>query len=218
MTDPERVEQGLSVTETGAGNRILLDAIGERLQNDPNVYLAGELTNPEDDKDRFDQHDFFVAPTTPHFDPAELTTFSEKLLADFNMTSTRQARMHQNGDMQLPDAFVDQHIGDREVKNTTTTRMSLGLFKGQTGETVREETNTERLIQRTKVKVFTDPLFAQTLFDYCRSLMRKELDEERSTNIFAVYATHIAPAEHLEGLKKHYQNSGKDLPQLPQTT
>lgn len=216
MADPEGVKQQLSVPETEADNRVLLDAIRERLQTDPNVYLAGELTNPEDGGGRFDQHDFFIAPRIPHFDPEELTAFTERVLVGFDMNSTRKARMYQNGDMQLPDAFVDQHIGDREVIITTTIRVNTGSFKGQDGKTAKEEAYTEKLMQRTMVKVFTDPLFAQTLFDYCGALMRKELDRQQSTNISAVYATHVVSAEHLTDLKRHYQRSGNNFPQLPQ--
>lgn len=216
MDDPERTRCQLSAPETGADNRVLLNAIRGRLQTDPSVYFAGELTNPKDDGGRFDEYDLFIAPRTPCFDPEELTAFTERVLAGFNMTSTRRARIHQNGDLQLPDAFIDQHIGDREVKFATTTRINIGSFKGQTTETVVEETHPEQLIQRTTVKVFTDPLFAQTLFDYCGALMRQELDVQRSTNIFAVYATHVVPARYLADLKGHYQSSGNNLPQLPQ--
>jgi len=214
MSDLEPTKQMVPVTEIEGGSKALLDQIRERLQDNPDVFLAGELTNKEGDT-RFDIHDLFVAPTTPTFDPEELTLFTEKALEGFNMTSSRSARLRQNGDMQLPDAFMDQHIGDREIKTATTTKVTIGSFQGRTGENKEEETEVEKLIQRTTVKVYTDPNFAKTLFDYCQALKDKKLDERQSTNLFDVYATHIAKAEHLEALKKHYQNPGNNLPSSP---
>jgi len=218
MDLPERIKPKSLVPEKEGENRVLLDAIREHLQNDPDVYFAGELTNlkdDEEDKDRFDHHDFFIAPRTPCFDPKELTAFTKKVLAGLNMTFIRDAFMNPSGDMQLPDAFVDQHIGNREIKVTITTKVRKGSFKGQKGKTVKQETQTEKLIQRTTVKVFTDPLFAKTLFDYCSSLVREELEEKERTHLFFVYATHVVPAKYLEALKKHYQESGSNSPQLP---
>lgn len=212
----EIAKQQPTVPETKTKDAVLLDVIREHLQTDPNVYFAGELTNPEDGS-RFDEHELFVAPRTAQFDPKKLTTFTEKVLAGFNIAALSAAQMYENGDMGLPLALVDQHIGDCKIMTTIVEKVTLGSFKGRVGEKIEDETRTVELIQRTKVKVFTDPLLAQDLFDYCRALMNGTLDEKQSTNVFGMFAMHTLSADHLADLKRHYQNPKQNkLPRLSQ--
>lgn len=217
MKGLEIARQQPTVPETKTKDAVLLDVIREHLQTDPNVYFAGELTNPEDDGSRFDEHELFIAPRTAQFDPKKLTTFTKKILAGFNIAALSAAQMCGDGDMGLPLALVDQHIGDCQIKTTIVEKVTLGSFKGRVGEKTEDEARTVELIQRIKVKVFTDPLLAQELFDYCKALMNKTLDETQSTNIFGMYATHTLSADHLADLKRHYQSSKQNkLPQLSQ--
>lgn len=194
----------------------ILRCIRESLTDRKGLYVAGEVSKL-DENQLWDFHDFFVSPLELMIDPHKLNGFADTLLPNFELSRDisdiktlhkhvikRKAKLHDSGDLQMPDISFDQIIGQQNtilIRKRKIDASALTIDE-LTPREIQKETLPIR--QRVTIKIFPEANLAALLYELGRA--HKTIDRSTSFNLTWIYSTHVLEAQDVENLTAMYRD------------
>lgn len=192
--------------ETAGKKPTTLSRLLEQLSANPKVYVAGQVHEYHPSAPEYGYHsetvNIVVAPTSPLFTAAELNNFMYGLFPTIEFTSRDEA-VDQGGDIRVGKLYFDEQIGTQHQVIITTIKSdepdTLSRADKSVG-TTREEV-TRKLMRRTWVTIYPDPITANALYQYLAGRQNNtiEYDEGHDNAKYRIKEQQVAE------LKKHYQ-------------
>ncbi|MBI3954475.1 hypothetical protein HY333_00355 [Candidatus Collierbacteria bacterium] len=183
-----------------AERRSILVVVREQILANPAVFYAGEVVKFDGLGGWAQTIDMIVSPVKPIFDVKKLNEFMYGLV-DVKPTQYDDAYPKQEDGIHLGRLYFDEPIGRRRTEATTfvtpveaDTLQQAGITIGETNRTHEED-----IMRRTWLRLYPDPLSAQTIFEYEQGVTNGTIEPNSTFN----YLQHWIDGEQVRRMREN---------------